>query len=409
MEIEKFVKQTELVPLAELTTLAANRGCFGDDVHAAFTTQLQLRQTAAQAVLDTASQANRDTLLASEQRSYDGTMRERDAILGLLRNVEQRTETRSFVPESQRSQPAKKTGGLFGLELRALAEGSGAGAVIAPDDWSSTFIDRLAAESVMLQTGVRRITTIRDVLHMPRIDSDPSAAWTAEAGTITPSDPGYTDITATPRKLASLQVISNELIADSNPDVVSLLEMQVARSLALKFDLGAFEGSGTPPEIRGLKNVVGITSDTSLAAAPANLDVFAKAITTLAANNAKASAIVMHPRTFGTLSTIKQGTANNNMPLLLTTPGGAVARSIYGVPVYLSSQLAINEGVGTNESSAYVFDASQVIVVFRQDTSIVLDRSRLFNTDQSELRAILRADLIVPNPLAVVRISKFIV
>jgi hypothetical protein len=56
-----------------------------------------------------------------------------------------------------------------------------------------------------------------------------------------------------------------------------------------------------------------------------------------------------------------------------------------------------------------VFDASQVYAVFRQDTTIVLDRSRLFNTDQSELRAILRADLIVPNPLAVVRISKIIV
>ena len=66
----------------------------------------------------------------------------------------------------------------------------------------------------MLQTGIRRITTTRDVLHMPRIDSDPAAAWTAEAGTIAPSDPGYTDVTATPRKLATLQVISNELIAD---------------------------------------------------------------------------------------------------------------------------------------------------------------------------------------------------
>ena len=37
MEIQEFVKKTELVPLAELTTLAATRGCFGDDVLAAFT------------------------------------------------------------------------------------------------------------------------------------------------------------------------------------------------------------------------------------------------------------------------------------------------------------------------------------------------------------------------------------
>jgi hypothetical protein len=84
-----------------------------------------------------------------------------------------------------------------------------------------------------------------------------------------------------------------------------------------------------------------------------------------------------------------------------------VARSIYGVPVYLSSQLSVAEGAGT-ETSAYVFEAAQLIAVFRQDTTITLDRSRLFNTDQSELRAILRADFIAPNPLAVVRISKIV-
>ena len=112
----------------------------------------------------------------------------------------------------------------------------------------------------------------------------------------------------------------------------------------------------------------------------------------------------MHPRSWGTLAKIKQATTANNMPLLLETPGAAVARSIYGVPVFLSSQLSVVEG--TAESSAYVYDASQIIAVFRQDTSITLDRSRLFNTDQASC-VHLRADLVVPNPLAVVRISKF--
>jgi HK97 family phage major capsid protein len=410
MEIAELIAATTPIPIADLTTLAATRAAFGDDVLTAFRTQIELRTTAAQTVLDAATAAQRDALLASEQRSYDGQVRERDAILGLQRAIEQRTEQRAFVPESQRPQPeAKKKSGLFGLELRALGESGGAGAVIAPAEWASTFIDRLAAESVMLRAGIRRMTTTRDALHIPRIDSDPTAAWTAEAAPIAASDPGYTDLIATPRKLASLQTISNELIADSNPDVVALLEMQTARALALKFDLGCFEGSGVPPEIRGLKNVVGITNDATLAAAPANLDVFANAITTLEANNAKATAIVMHPRTWGTLLKLKEGTAANNKPLLQDSAGSGsqgVQRAIYGVPVYLSSQLATNEGTG--ESSAYVFDASQIVAVFRQDTTILLDRSRLFNTDQSELRAILRADLIVPNPLAVVRISKIV-
>ena len=43
--------------------------------------------------------------------------------------------------------------------------------------------------------------------------------------------------------------------------------------------------------------------------------------------------------------------------------------------------------------------------VVRQDTTIAVDSSRLFNSDQSEVRAIMRADLAVPNPLAVVHIT----
>jgi HK97 family phage major capsid protein len=413
MEIEKFVKTTELIPLGELTSLAATRGAFGDDVLTAFKTQIELRNTEASKVLDASTTAGRDTLLASEQRSYDTHVRERDAVLALQLAVEKRTEQRSFVPASQQAAPggaASKKGGLFGLELRALAGSATPGSVISPDEWSANFIDRLAAQSVMLKAGVRRMTTSRDALHIPRIDTDPAAGFYAEGAPITSSDPGYTDIVATPRKLASLQTISNELIADSNPDVIALLEMQVARSLALAFDLACFEGSGTPPAIRGLKNVAGITVDATLAAAPTNLDVFATAIATLAGFNATATAIVMHPRSWGELSKLKQGTANNNMPLLMEAAGSGgqeVARSIYGVPVYLSSQLSVAEGAGT-ETSAYVFEAAQLIAVFRQDTTITLDRSRLFNTDQSELRAILRADFIVPNPLAVVRISKIV-
>src|SRR5262245_14189417 len=409
MEIQDFIaKSTTTIPLGELTTIASQRGAWGDDVLAAFSSQVQLRNTQAQAVLDSAADANRDTLLASEQRSYDGAMRERDAILGLQRAVEQRTDEKKLVPVSQTGKPETR-GRLFGIELRALAGGSGAGAVISPDQWGPGFYDLLAAQSVALKSGVRVIRTERDAVHIPHITSDPAATFVAEAGTITPTDPGYDDIVATPRKIATLTALSNELIADSNPDVVELLSMQVARALALKYDWAFFEGSGTPPEIRGLKNVAGITLDATLAAAPTNLDVFATAIATLASFNATATAIVMHPRTWGTLIKLKEGTAANNKPLLQQSAGSggaAVANSIYGVPVFLTSQLSIVEG--TAESSAYVYDASQVVAVFRQDTRIELDRSRLFNTDQSELRAIMRADVSAPNPKAIVRISKVV-
>src|SRR5262249_704197 len=156
--------------------------------------------------------ANRDTLLASEQRSYDASIRERDAVLGLLRNIEQRSDEKKFVPPwvtQPTLKPEAKRGLLFGLELRALAEGSPPGSVIAPDEGSSSFFDKLSAESVALRSGIRVIRTMRDVLHVPHITADPTAAWTAEAAAITPSDPNYADVPATPRKLATLTQISN--------------------------------------------------------------------------------------------------------------------------------------------------------------------------------------------------------
>jgi hypothetical protein len=41
---------------------------------------------------------------------------------------------------------------------------------------------------------------------------------------------------ATPVKFGTLTVISNELAMDSSPDITNLLEMQMLRSLALRYD-----------------------------------------------------------------------------------------------------------------------------------------------------------------------------
>ena len=73
-------------------------------------------------------------------------------------------------------------------------------------------------------------------------------------------------------------------------------------------------------------------------------------------------------------------------------------------------QLSTNETQGTSGAvcnSGYLVDTQKVVYVQRQDPQIVLDSSRLFNTDQSELRATLRGDLLVPSPSGVVRVTGF--
>ena len=138
-------------------------------------------------------------------------------------------------------------------------------------------------------------------------------------------------------------------------------------------------------------------------AALTSLDPVADAVGLLEAANAKAGAIVMAPRT---LAANPQAQGRRRPLPAGAGPDRRVEGRLFGVPVYVSAQLSVTEtqGSASNASSIYVYDAEQVVYVRRQEVEVELDRSRLFNSDQSELRGKLRGDLIVPNPTAVVRV-----
>lgn len=284
------------------------------------------------------------------------------------------------------------------------------GSAVSPPESAAYFFDRLSAASVVLESGVRQVFTERRELIVPRLIADVAANWTAEAAEITPSDPNMDQITATPRKLAGLSYLSNELVDDSVPEILNMVGDSMARSLASKLDLGFLSGSGTAPEIRGLRNQSGISTVSmgDNGAALADLDPIADALGQLdGANAGEQRAIVMHPRNWTALSKIKE-TTGSTKPVLVadTNPTGGMRRSIYGVPVWVTSQLAVNETQGTasNANSIYVYDAAQVVAVIRNDISIETDTSVKFSSDQTAVRGIIRADLVLPNPSAVVRI-----
>ncbi len=369
-------------------------------------------RTAGDEILTRAATETRD-LTPDEAREYADTVSETREIEDRLEEIVggEIRELRAALPSH--AGPVEHRGGHALLaELRALAgSGSTGGGAFTPTDFPSFFFDRLAAMSVGLRSGFRVIRTDRDSVIVPRWTADTSSAWTAEAGTITSTDGTADQITATPRKLAALQAISNEAVNDSNPALMDVVASGLVRSMALKADFGFYEGSGTAPEIRGLKNVAGIgaISMGTNGLAAVNFDPFADALGTLEQANTEGQAIVMHPRTWQGLLKIKE-ISGSAKPVLQDSAGAVsqgVQRSIYGVPVYLTSQLSTTETQGTSSlaSSAYVYDPTQVVAVVRQDVRVERDSSRLFNSDQSEMRAICRMDLVVPNPAAVVRIA----
>jgi HK97 family phage major capsid protein len=280
---------------------------------------------------------------------------------------------------------------------------------IAPTAVGTTLFDRLRAMAVVLRSGIRVIDMPdNDSVTYPTITGDVAPSWTSEGSAITPGDPTFSTVTATPRKLAHLVQLNNEVIDDSDPDALEVLNQHLLRVLAVKLDAGLLEGSGSAPEVRGLKNVAGIQT---LAAATngqqPTFDNFSDAIALLEGINIDPETIrvVMHTRNVSTLRKIKASTAGT---YLWGDPSQASARPVWGKNWLATTQLSTNEVQGTSGSvcnSAYIFSAPEVIFVRRQDPQLVVDRSRLFNSDQSEVRVTQRLDLIVPNPTAIVRLT----
>lgn len=313
-----------------------------------------------------------------------------------------RVEDRAAEPISVESRVLDAMRSVNRGEARSLTTVDSSAGPLAPPELSTFLWDRLRPTSVMLAAGVRVIPTDRESVVWPRLTADVNPDWYAETETISAGDPAFGELEAKPRKLAHRVEMSNEVVDDSNPSLVDVLNGHLSTVLALKLDHSMLEGnpSTQPDGIRGLKYVSGIqTVDLGTdGSALADYDPFVEAVGLLAAANVPGPyAIVAHPRTATGLALLKDESGSARQ---LVRPADLP-------PVYATPQISVTEakGAASDATSAYVFAPQQVVLVRRRDATIEMDRSRLFDKDMSEIRAKLRADLIVPNPQAVVRIT----
>lgn len=286
---------------------------------------------------------------------------------------------------------------------------------LTPADVSTMLVDRLARTSVALSSGIKVISTDRTTVSWPQVISDPTPAFYNELDVIAPSDPVFATLTADPKKIAVRTEFSNEVLDDSVPDAATVVRNLMLRALSEKLDVTVFEGDAIadPKAFNGLKNTAGIqtVSMGTNGATITSLTPIADAVEMLELVNATAGAIVMHPRTWADLRLLRDdsGAAAGTGGYFIDPLGNVSARpTLFGTPVYLTTALSITETQGTasNASSIYVYATGEAgpILVRRQDVTIELDRSRLFDKDASEMRGKMRADLLVPQPSAVVRV-----
>lgn len=268
-------------------------------------------------------------------------------------------------------------------EARAQTVGSDpGGGYLVPTEMGTQFYDRLRPSNVVLQAKPRVVSFDADSIKLPKLGSSVTVVNAGEGGTIADSDAAFEQLQLTARKYAARTIGTNEWFADSAAGLNArgILEQDHRSQLAAALDRDFLQGNGIN-KILGMRNWPAITN-TVLGAgnglAP-TLDNVADAIDRLERADAKATAIFMHPRTWATLRKLKD---LQDRYQLQPDPTADSRRQLFGVPVFVTSQISITETVGASNDCSYILvaDMSRVVIGRRQDINVLYDPYTLSST-----------------------------
>lgn len=284
----------------------------------------------------------------------------------------------------------------------ALLAGSSGQSILRPEEVQELVIQPLIAQAVCT-----RISTVVQTgsasTRFPLVVTDPSTGWTPEGEEIDISDPDLDELVVTPPALKGLTVVSNELMADSDPTALEVVGAGLVRDLQTKLD-AAYFGDTVSHGPSGLESLADVAvTETEFTG---NLDPFAEAISlceqvgvqpieVVNGRPVPGIAFAANPADVLTLSTLKVQDGNNQ-PLLGPDATSVTSRSVLGVPLFSSP--AVTRGI------AWAVPRSRVFVVLRTNPEVVADRSAFFSADSTGIRCVLRVGFGFPHQAAIAKV-----
>jgi len=132
------------------------------------------------------------------------------------------------------------------LSKASYAEGAaGTGGALVPDEYQWDIV-KLARNDFFMLREARVVNMNSDTLYLPTEATLPTVEWDDEAGTIGASEGTFGQVTLTAKRINSLVTLSNELLADSAMDVVSILTEQLSYGTNYEIDKQSLAGTGSP-------------------------------------------------------------------------------------------------------------------------------------------------------------------
>jgi HK97 family phage major capsid protein len=291
------------------------------------------------------------------------------------------------------------------------------GGFLAPEFWSTNFLDQLYAAQVVTQLPITKLPMGTRVVHMPKLTTAVSISYAAENATLATTQAQFSQLSFTARKQGQIIQISNELIRDAVPAADSILQNHAIKWMALDRDIQLIKGNGQGGAPVGLVNASNFTALGSFATNASPL--YAELNTAIYnVENLNGSTNVPLGQTactgvFGPVIFKKELlniVDSNGRPLYdfqgmnairgaFPNSGGGQFDGLLGVPTWRLSNI-LNEAV--NSHTVVFGDWQWLVYMVRQDVEIMVSNvaGTSFASDQTWIRLISRYDVGVAHPEA---------
>ncbi|MEJ7892056.1 MAG: phage major capsid protein [Solirubrobacteraceae bacterium] len=254
---------------------------------------------------------------------------------------------------------------------------------------SAAVIDLFSPLSVALASGIQILRINGTKTRVPRFTELPEAAWIPELGAFPKNGPGIEMVDSEPPKVGLITEVSLEVFEDLRPITLSMLQLQMLRAIALRFDHGMLFGSGIGAEPLGIANTPGIQAVVGVPLK--NLGAFAEALALLIGVNARPGALVMNPLDVGKLLQLTESVEGgvSNVPLWKASVGSASGLRLpyFDTPIWPTP--------AAPRGQALMYDQATAIAVIRREADIAIDPYYGFDNGIVGLRTYLRGEPIV--------------
>ncbi|NBE05936.1 phage major capsid protein [Paragemmobacter ruber] len=249
--------------------------------------------------------------------------------------------------------------GHSGLAATLNTGTESAGGVLVPRPMAETMIELLRARVVVRNAGARVVPMPAGQLRHARQNGAATAGYSAENAAITPSEPTTDKIDQTFKKLTGLVPVSNSLLRFTTQTAL-LVRDDLLAVMARREDLAFIRGDGSANTPTGIRSwTPGGNIQTAVANTFAAVDV---ALRTLVSRVADGDVPMVRPgwimragtREF--LGSLRDALGNLAYPSINATG------TLFGYPIYTTSQIPNNLGAGTNQTEVYFADFNEVMI-----------------------------------------------